>query len=82
MFTLSLEFWALFCMLKSAMVAIDHPWVGVSLELDTQKNIGYSLSPIKLVWRNFLLTYYMVTHKTVNVYYLNKSHDSLNNSCD
>ena len=39
MLTLSLEFWASFCMLKSAMVAIDHPWVGVSLELDTQKKL-------------------------------------------
>ncbi len=39
-------------------------------------------SSYKPVYNNFATTNYIATHKIIHMYYLNKSYDSLNMSCD
>ena len=36
----------------------------------------------KLLCSHFATIHYMTTHKTIYMYYLNKSYDTLNMSCD
>ena len=36
----------------------------------------------KLVCNQFVATYYVAAYKTIHMYYLKKSHDLLNESCD
>ncbi len=36
----------------------------------------------KPICSSFATTYYVTTYKTIHMYYLKKSHDSLNRSCN
>ena len=58
-------------------------------ETNCIKNSCYTIIKInrtrfdyKLVCNQFVTTHYVAVYKTINVYYLKKSHDSLNRSCD
>ena len=46
--------------------------------------IGFYKMPIFNFWIRFPFstTHYVAAYKTIHMYYLRKSHDSLNRSCD
>ena len=58
----------------------DKTWFYLKEKFDTIKykiTLGY-----KLVCNSFVITHYVATYETIYMYYLKKSHDSLNRSCD